>query len=266
MLANLGGGLTEELAVDAGQDDDVLVDLGRDALRQVEDDRMREAERHVELLAGDLGAITDAVDLELRSQPSETPFTMLASSARSMPCFARFSRESSARSTCASWPLTLTETPVGIARLSSPFGPLTESSVLPTLSATPFGSVMSFLPTRDIGYQISQSSSPPSPAFWAWRSVMMPFDVVRMATPEAGADLRHVVLARVLPLTRTRDATDALDRVVVVGVVPELDGDDALLFVVLVRHAGEEALVDEDLRDALLELRRRESAPSPSAR
>ena len=41
-----------------------LVDLGRDALGQVEDHRVREAEREVNLLALHLGAEADAADLE----------------------------------------------------------------------------------------------------------------------------------------------------------------------------------------------------------
>src|SRR5262245_56715568 len=64
-LADLRGGLTDQIAIGAGQRQAVLVDLGGDALRQLEHHRVRIAERHRHGVAGDLGAVTDAVDLEL---------------------------------------------------------------------------------------------------------------------------------------------------------------------------------------------------------
>jgi hypothetical protein len=59
-------------AVGARERDAVLVDLARDSLGQLEDDGVRVAERHRERVARDLGAVTDAVDLELAcpSRPS----------------------------------------------------------------------------------------------------------------------------------------------------------------------------------------------------
>src|SRR5262249_6174590 len=62
--ADLGRGLAQHLAVDPAEDDQVLVDLRRDALGQLEHHRVREPERHVQLLPGDVGAIADAVDLQ----------------------------------------------------------------------------------------------------------------------------------------------------------------------------------------------------------
>ena len=66
-----------------------VTDLG-----QHEDDRVRVAERHRQLVARDLGAVTDAVDLQLAGPASVTPLTMLARCARTRPCLARSSRES----------------------------------------------------------------------------------------------------------------------------------------------------------------------------
>src|SRR5215510_1434069 len=53
-LADLGGRLTDEVAVGAGQRQAVLVHLGRNALRQLEHNRVRIAERHRHRVAGDL--------------------------------------------------------------------------------------------------------------------------------------------------------------------------------------------------------------------
>src|SRR6266540_3831423 len=64
-LTHHGRGLPEQIAVGARECDAVLVDLGRHALRQLEHHRVRVAERHGHGIARDLGAITDAVDLEL---------------------------------------------------------------------------------------------------------------------------------------------------------------------------------------------------------
>src|SRR5205823_3007246 len=68
-VADLRRDLTEELAIAARQRQDVLVDLGADRLRQIEHHRVREAEREGDLLPRHLGAITDAVDLELLLEP-----------------------------------------------------------------------------------------------------------------------------------------------------------------------------------------------------
>src|SRR6185369_11480315 len=62
--ADFRGGLAEQLAIDAGEDDHVLLDLGADALGQIERHWMRKAERHVELLARHFGLVTDAVDFQ----------------------------------------------------------------------------------------------------------------------------------------------------------------------------------------------------------
>src|SRR5262245_29800409 len=62
---NLGRGLTQELLVDALEDENVLVDLRRDPVGERVVDRVRVAEREHDRLALDLGAVTDPVDLEL---------------------------------------------------------------------------------------------------------------------------------------------------------------------------------------------------------
>ena len=61
----------------------------------------------MQLLARDLGAITDAVDLELALEALVTPLTMLATSARTMPCLARFVARVVGALDGDSWPSTL---------------------------------------------------------------------------------------------------------------------------------------------------------------
>src|SRR5262249_7391891 len=63
--ADFGSRLAQHFAVARHEDDEVLVDLRRDALGQLVRDGVRVAERERHLLAGDLGAVTDAVDLQL---------------------------------------------------------------------------------------------------------------------------------------------------------------------------------------------------------
>src|SRR5881394_2071873 len=104
------------------------------------------------------------------------------------PCFERFSRESSARSTTTLVESIFSETPVGMARDSSPLGPLTPTIPALGVMVTPFGSGSGFLPILDMVYQVpftrlrltrlrltrlayqtSQRSSPPTPALRAAR-------------------------------------------------------------------------------------------------
>src|SRR5262245_34149304 len=64
--ADVGGHLSNQLPVDAGHRDvRLLVDRDIDPVRDVEHDRMRVAERKLHLLPFELGAISDADDVEL---------------------------------------------------------------------------------------------------------------------------------------------------------------------------------------------------------
>src|SRR5690554_7117632 len=71
-------------------------------------------------------------------------------------------------------------------RLRAPLGPLTETSWPSILISTPCGSLTGFLATRDIvtPYQNTvQSTSPPTPAARAARSVITPLLVETIDTP-----------------------------------------------------------------------------------
>src|SRR5262245_55875380 len=73
---------------------------------------------------------------------------MLARCARISPCLARFWRSSSRRSTRILPASVLMLTPVGIALVSSPFGPLTLTEPGFCASVTPLGSGSTFRPIR----------------------------------------------------------------------------------------------------------------------
>ena len=63
--ANFGRRLAEQLAIGAAESDDNLAfDRCRHALRQRKHHRMRIAQSHVNFLASDFGAVTDAIDIE----------------------------------------------------------------------------------------------------------------------------------------------------------------------------------------------------------
>ena len=65
-LADVRGDLADQLLVDPADDDlGRLRDLELDPLRRLDRDRMRVAERHLQVLALELGAVADALDLEL---------------------------------------------------------------------------------------------------------------------------------------------------------------------------------------------------------
>ncbi len=70
--------------------------------------------------------------------------------------------------------------------------------------------------------------------------------------------MRHLGVAAVSALARLGDAANALDGVAAVVVVFEIDGDRALLAVVLEGDGADEALVPEHLGQAQLELGRRD--------
>jgi len=61
---NLGSVCTEQLLVDTGQNDDVFFDFGGNALGHIVDHWMGEAKLKSHLLTGNLGSVTNAVDLK----------------------------------------------------------------------------------------------------------------------------------------------------------------------------------------------------------
>ncbi len=70
-------------------------------------------------------------------------------------------------------------------RLISPFGPFTVILCPSICAVTPLGNGTGFLPMRDIvrSYHTTASTSPPTRAVRASRSVMRPCGVLRIAMP-----------------------------------------------------------------------------------
>src|SRR5579864_1023120 len=81
-------------------------------------------------------------------QPLVTPSTALNTNARARPCSAAC--ESVWRSTCSTPSFSASVMPCGIRAETLPFGPSTTTVFVWTVYLTPLGSVMGFLPIRDI--------------------------------------------------------------------------------------------------------------------
>src|SRR6185437_93508 len=96
-------------------------------------------------------------------QPLVTPSTALNTSARARPCSAAC--ESVCRSTCSTPSFSESVMPCGISAETLPFGPSTTTVFVWTVYLTPLGSVMGFLPIRDIvkilfGLRVPRSQKP----------------------------------------------------------------------------------------------------------
>src|SRR3954451_11011830 len=95
-----------------------------------------------------------------RLNPSVTPRTLFATSARIRPWKARERPSSFERVNCTT--LFSIETPMpgttGVVRV--PLGPFTVTTLPSCLTSTPFGTGISFLPIRDIGFSLTRCSLP----------------------------------------------------------------------------------------------------------
>src|SRR5262249_31201298 len=158
--------------------DEVLVDLGRDALGQLEHHRVREAERHVQLLPGDFRAVTDAVDLELALEPVGDALdhvgdhgahhavlrAVLAAVVSALDVDLRAAVLDGTAARDVALELALRPLDRHVAVLDGDGDALRDGDRLSSYAGH--------------GYHTSQRSSPPRPALRASRSVMTPLDVV----------------------------------------------------------------------------------------
>ena len=88
--------------------------------------------------------------MSFRSKPFDTPVTMLATSARTVPDIARAWRELPSALHCrTSVPLSM-PTFGSIGRAIVPSGPFTEICVGEMVTSTPFGTGIGFLAMRDM--------------------------------------------------------------------------------------------------------------------
>src|SRR5882724_1675993 len=182
---------------------------------------------------------------------------MLARCARMRPCLARFSRESSARSTESLSPSTLNEIPAGMILASSPLGPLTPTLPFLLLTVTPLGSGSTFLPIRDM-FLPNLAKELAAEACLARRPIgHQAARGGQDGDPEPGADLGDRAVTDVHALAGARTAPQAGDGVGArVGPTQAHDDVGHALFVAHV-DARDVALGDQQLGDALLELGRR---------
>src|SRR5947207_7100081 len=166
------------------------------------------------------------------SKPWRTPWTMLATLARSVPESALDSLLSSAAANTTLLPSRLTVTRGPSACLSVPSGPFTTSSVAAMVTSTFSGSTMGLLAMRDMTF----SSDDDAEHFAADAGVArlaVGHDAARGRhdrNPQAVHDARNVVLGLVDAQPRTRHALDLLDHGLA-GVVLEADLDHGLALV-----------------------------------
>src|SRR5919108_5861405 len=94
----------------------------------------------------------------LRSKPSFTPETMLATSARVRPCSARTLRSSSGRAMTTAGPSTFADSGAGMLCMSLPLGPSARTMPSVTWTLTPWGIGIGFLPMRDMSRSLPHVS------------------------------------------------------------------------------------------------------------
>src|SRR5262245_56267414 len=193
----------------------------------------------------------------LRSNPSLTPCTMLATNERVSPCSARTSRWSEARSTVSTLPSILIETPDGIDWDSLPLGPSTLTVLPSTPIFTPCGIMMGFLPILDM----VSALLPHVREHFAAQLLLATFPVCHDTTrrgedrhTHTTEDRRDLVLADVDPPSRSRHPHEAGDHLLVPRAILQIDAQRALLRVLDEPVVLDEAFLFQQLGDLHLEL------------
>src|SRR5712691_10441730 len=193
----------------------------------------------------------------LRSNPSLTPWTMLAMSERIRPCRARTVRWSELRPTVSTSRSIVTDRLPGTVWLSLPLGPSALTVWPSTATLTPCGTVMGFLPIRDM-------ACAPLPHvredFAA--ELLLAHGAVRHDTVRGGQDgdthpaqdARDLVLVHIDAAPGLRHADQAGYDLLVARAVLQVDAQRPLLLVLDEAEVLDEALVLEDLGDPHLEL------------
>src|SRR3972149_2019321 len=194
------------------------------------------------------------------SNPSLTPATMFATSARASPCGPRPGRSSPARVMTSSLFSSRALRPAGTGCASLPFGPSARTVAPSIWTFTPDGILMGFLPIRDIGC--------PSPhvgedfaADLLLACVPAGDDAPRRRHERhthPAQDRRDVILRHVHAAPGRRDPHQTRDDLLVARPVLEADAQRPLLRVLEHPEVLDEALVLQDLGDPHLATRRRD--------
>src|SRR2546426_1989539 len=194
--------------------------------------------------------------------PSLTPATMLAPSARASPCRARTFRSSPSR-VIIRWPsATAARSPGGIGWASLPLGPSTLTRFPSTCTFTPGGMRTGFLPIRDMARPLPHVGE-----HFAAHLLLARLPVGQQAPgrrhdghAHAGQDRGDLVVGHVDPPAGGGHPHEPRDHLLVVGAVLEVHAERALRGVLEHAVVPDEALVLEDVGDTHLQPGGREGA------
>src|SRR4029077_8502831 len=197
-------------------------------------------------------------------KPSVTPSTALAARLRARPWYFARSGLSDSRDACSTLSATANLMPGGVAWRILPFGPCTSSAPSTTLTVTPLGSAIGFLPIRDIVFVLPDVAEHFAADARFDRGLAGHHAARRRedAGAEARQHFRHVVSAEVDAAAGAADALDARDQLFAVRAVLQEEPQrfaGARLAVGFVEdlEALDVALVLQDARDVGLDARRR---------
>ena len=192
-------------------------------------------------------------------KPLVTPSIMFATSVRVRPCAERPGLSSLLRAT-TTWPPSIVTVTTGrMCCCSEPFGPLTATVESFSVTSTPDGMATGSLPMRDmIDYHTYARTSPPKPSRLARLPDMMPLEVDMMTRPSPprtrGISVFGMYTRRPGRLMRRRPVMTFSFSGPYLSVMRSVPcGPSLELF-----EPGDEAFVEQDLRDGLLHLRRRD--------
>src|SRR5258708_2128422 len=170
-----------------------------------------------------------------RLNPSVTPRTLLATSARMRPWNARDLPSSLERVNCTTLFSIVTPMPGTTAVFRVPLGPFTVTTFPSCLISTPFGTGISFLPIRDMGNLLTRRSLPDLAEDFAADAALDGFLSGQHALrgrndgkPEAAEHARDLLLVTVDAAARARNALDTVDDRLAPGRVFEGDPERPL--------------------------------------
>ena len=227
--ADLRGGEAEQVLVDPAHRDLRLlrVHLGGDALGELEDDRVREAEGEVDVLPLHLGLEADAADLEAALVALHDALDRVlderAGEAVEAPCDARLVRPRDRHLALVHRDRDARVEREGHLALRA----LDLHEVARSTETFTFSGILTgIFPTRDMARLLTRRcrcSSPPTFCLRASRSTITPFDVERIAIPIPFRTRGIESVGDVAAQPGLRDALDVADRGLALGGVLEDD-------------------------------------------
>src|SRR5260221_746643 len=210
-----------------------------------------------------------------RLKPSLTPLTLFATRARMRPWKARVLPSSSLRVKATTLFSTFTSMPATTVVRREPFGPFTVTTLSSWRTSTPLGSVISFLPIRDMGFSLPDLAEDFA-ADAILHGIMTREHALRGGDDgqsQAAEHPRDLLLVAVDAAPRPRDTLDAVDDGLAVYRILEIDAERRLRrFFIDHGEIADESLALEDAGDLHLELRgrkldtfvvRHDSVPNP---